>query len=306
MGIMRIGRLELRVMELDKAIDYYTNILGLELVGQSRGKAYLKAWDEYDHHSIILTESDSAGMASFGFKVESNEELALFEQKVEQFGLTTKRISTGTRLAEGQAITFELPTGQHCELYHDIEQPGTKVGLLNPAPWPDHLRGIAPHRLDHIAITGEDVNNATRFFVDVLGFGQSEKIVVGENGEMEVASFLFARHGGKPHDIAFVKGPNNMFHHAGFYVESWENVLRSADIVTKNNVPTVLTPQRHGITRGLTTYFYDPSGNCNEAFASGYITYPDFPTITWTEENAATAIFYHGREVSDAFNNAAT
>jgi catechol 2,3-dioxygenase len=300
-----MGRLELRVMELDKAVEYYTNVLGLELVGRSEGRAYLKAWDEYDHHSLILMEADSAGMEAFGFKVSSYDDLAVLEKKVEHFGLTTKRLSKGARLAEGEAISFELPTGHKCELYHEIEQPGTKVGTINPDPWPDNLRGIAPHALDHIAITGEDVNNATRFFVDVLDFGQSEKIVVA-NGEMEVASFLFAKHGGKAHDVAFVKGPNNMFHHVGFYVESWGNVLRSADIVSKKNIPMVLTPQRHGITRGLTTYFYDPSGNCNEAFASGYRTYPDFPTMTWTEEKFETAMFYHGRKILEEFAKSAT
>ena len=301
--VMRIGRAELRVMDMDKSIDYYTNVMGLELVGRIENQAYFKAWDEYDHHSLILTTADAPGLASFGLKVTNNDELARLEKKVEQFGLTTKRISKGERLGEGEYIRFELPTGHLCELYYEIKQIGTKVGTLNPDPWPDDLKGIAPHRLDHIAVTGEDVNDATRFFVEVLDFGQSEKIVTGENGETEIASFLFAKHGGKPHDIAFLKGPNNMFSHVGFYVDSWEQVLKSADIVTKNNVPMALTPQRHGITRGLTTYFFDPNGNCNEAFAHGYITYPDFPTMTWTEDNLETALLYHNRKRSEALAN---
>jgi catechol 2,3-dioxygenase len=301
--VMRIGRVELRVMDMDASINYYTNILGLELVGRTKNQAYFKAWDEYDHHSLILTSADAPGLASFGLKVANNDELAKMEKKVEQFGLTTKRISKGERLGEGEYIRFELPTGQLCELYYDIERVGTKVGAHNPDPWPDNLRGIAPHRLDHIAVTGEDVNNATRFFTEILNFGQSEKIVAGENGEMEIASFLFAKNGGKPHDIAFIQGPNNMFNHVGFYVDTWEQVLRAADIVTKNNVPSALTPQRHGITRGLTTYFFDPNGNCNEAFSHGYITYPDFPTITWDIENAETAFLYHNRKPAEALIN---
>ena len=303
MGIMRMGKIELRVMEMDKSVEYYTNVLGLELVGRSNGKAFLKAWDEWDHHSLILTEADAPGLETFGLKVASNDDLAYLEKKVEQFGLTTKRLSKGSRLGEGEVLQFVLPTGHLCELYHDIEQVGTKVGRINPDPSHQIIsRGIAPHRLDHIAVTGEDVDNATRFFVDVLDFGQSEKIVV-ENGQMEVASFLFAKNGGKPHDIAFIKGPINKFNLVGFFVESWDKVLRSADIVTKNNVPTALTPQRHGITRGLTTYFFDPSGNCNEAFASGYITYPDFPTITWTEDTIETAFLYHNRKPAEALVN---
>jgi catechol 2,3-dioxygenase len=48
MGIMRIGRAELRVMDLDESVEYYTNVIGLDEVGRYDGKVYLKAWDEYD------------------------------------------------------------------------------------------------------------------------------------------------------------------------------------------------------------------------------------------------------------------
>ena len=48
-------------------------------------------------------------------------------------------------------------------------------------------------------------------------------------------------------------------------------------------VPFDVTPTRHGITRGQTIYFFDPSGNRNEAFAGGYMSYADMPTITWTK-----------------------
>jgi catechol 2,3-dioxygenase len=46
-------------------------------------------------------------------------------------------------------------------------------------------------------------------------------------------------------------------------------------------------------TRGMTIYFFDPSGNRNEVFAGGYRTGPDFPTITWTEDQLGKGIFLH-------------
>ena len=55
MSIMRIGRAELRVLDLEESIKYYSHIIGMDLVGRSDGKAYMKAWDEFDHHSLILT-----------------------------------------------------------------------------------------------------------------------------------------------------------------------------------------------------------------------------------------------------------
>lgn len=83
-GIIRLGRLELRVYDLEKSVDYYTNVIGLEVTARDENRVYLKAWDEYDHHSIILQKSDSAGMDHMGFKVKDVYELEKLEHKIEQ------------------------------------------------------------------------------------------------------------------------------------------------------------------------------------------------------------------------------
>jgi len=303
MSIMRLGRVQLRVMDLEKAVDYYTNIIGLEETGREDGKVYLKAWDEYDHHSVILQEADSPGIDHFAFKVSSLDELAKYEKRIEQFGLTINRVSKGARLKEGEAIRCVLPTGHHMELYHEIEKLGTATGTLNPHPWPENLRGIAPHRLDHCLLTGDDVENVTRFFVEALDFGQSEKIMTVD-GETMIGSFLFTTN--TAHDVAFIKGPDAKLHHAAFFVDNFYDVLKAADILTRKDVHIEVTPTRHGITRGQTIYFFDPSGNRNEAFTSGYMTYKDFPTITWTEDKIGQGIFYHRRELTESFVKALT
>ena len=66
--IMRMGRAELFVLDLEKSVDYYTNIIGLEETGRVGNSVYLKAWDEYDHHSLILTKSNTAGFAHLALK----------------------------------------------------------------------------------------------------------------------------------------------------------------------------------------------------------------------------------------------
>lgn len=303
MTILRVGRVELRVMDLDKAADYYRNVIGLEETGRDEKSVYLKAWDEFDHHSIILTKADSAGMEHLAFKIKSSTDLDYYETKIEQSGIPVTRIPAGTRLAEGEAIRFTVPTGHQVEMYAEIEKLGTAVGNVNPHPWPDHLRGIAPHRLDHTLLVGEDIEGVTRFFTEVLGFKHTEKVMAAD-GEMMIGSFLSATN--KAHDIAFIKGPNNKFHHVGFYVDNWYEVLKAADILSKNEVPMDVTPTRHGITRGQTIYFFDPSGNRNEAFASGYMSYADFDTITWTEDKIGQGVFFHRRELNESFMNVLT
>ncbi|WP_066251511.1 catechol 2,3-dioxygenase [Neobacillus drentensis] len=302
-GILRAGRLELRVFDLEKSVDYYKNVIGLDVTAQDENRVYFKAWDEFDHHSLILQKSDSAGMDHMAFKVADHAALELLEYKIEQFGCKLSRISNRTRVAEGEAIRFQIPTGHYVELYTDIEHLGIATGSVNPDPWPDGLRGIAPHRLDHALLVGDDVKTTTRFFTEILGFKQSEKIL-SVDGEQMIGSFLTTTN--KAHDIAFIKGPDAKLHHVGFYVDNWYEVLKAADILSKNKVEVEITPTRHGITRGQTVYFFDPSGNRNEAFASGYMTYADFPTITWTEDQIGAGIFYHRRELVESFNLALT
>jgi catechol 2,3-dioxygenase len=302
-NVLRLGRVELKVLDLDKSVEYYTKVIGLEVTGRVGDSVYLKAWDEYDHHSVILTKSNSAGVAHIAFKVESESDLAYFEKQVERFGCTTTRISNRTRLAEGEAVRFILPTGQHCELYYEIEYVGTAVGTLNPHPWPLETVGIAPHRIEHCLLTGDDLKTATRFFVEALNFKQSERITTVDQEEL-IATFLFTSN--KAHDIAFVKGPDEKFHHVGFEVDDVNAVFRAADILSMYEVPFDVTPTRHGVTRGQTVYFYDPSGNRNEAFAGGNVAYRDMKVITWTEDRIGQGVFYHRRELSESFLKALT
>ena len=65
-------------------------------------------------------------------------------------------------------------------------------------------------------------------------------------------------------------------------------------------------PTRHGITRGQTIYFFDPSGNRNEVFSGGYTYYPDIPTRTWDEKEIGKGIFYYERQLNDAFLSVVT
>ena len=113
--------------------------------------------------------------------------------------------------------------------------------------------------------------------------------------------------GESPHDLAFIKGPNGKLHHFAYHLEDWGAILKAGDIFSMDDVPIDIGPTRHGITRGTTIYFFDPAGNRNEVFAGlGYRAQHDFPTITWTADQLAKGIFYHARELNEAFTTVFT
>lgn len=298
MTLLRLGRVQLRVPNWEETIDYYKNVIGLIETARDENHVYLKAWDEHDHHSVILRKADTAGLDHLAFKVRYDEDLDIYEKKLNDYGVKTERIPAGTRIAEGEAVRFQLPTGQYMELYAQIDRVGNGLPLTNPAPWPDGLVGMAPPRLDHLLIAGEDVEGTTKLLQEVFGFSKAERIVE-EDGETEIATWLFVSN--KAHDIAVIKGPNGGLHHIAFYLDEWTDIRRAADIIGKNNVSLDKGPFRHGITRGTTIYFFDPSGNRNEVFCGGYIAYHDNPTITWTMDKLGEGISFFDKDPGERF-----
>ena len=299
MGVMRLGFVHVRETDLEKARQYYTQVLGLQEVTRQDGRHYFKCWDEYDHHSVVI-ENGGLGLVKMGYKVESPDDLARIERAAQTFGLSVGRVSKGENLGQGEALRCILPSDHVLELYAEAEQPGTSVGVLNPDPWPSQQTGISPSRLDHLLLTAEDVQTTVDFFTQVLGFRMSERIVPDQHSRELLAAFLFCSN--KAHDIAFVRGPNGKLHHYAFWLDSWNDILRAGDTLSRNNLTIDMGPTRHGITRGTTIYFFGPNGNRNEVFSGGYTTYPDFPCITWTADQIGRAVFYIQQEVNERFN----
>jgi catechol 2,3-dioxygenase len=314
MGVMRIGHININVMDMQAAVKHYENVIGMKATHKdAKGNVYLKCWDEWDKYSVVLTPSDQAGMNHVAYKVESDADLNVLEKRIEDYGIKTEMLPAEVLPSVGRMLRFVLPSGHDMRLYATKECVGTDVGSINPDPWPDSVRGAGAHWLDHCLLMCEmnpekginKVVENTKFFIEVLDFFQTEQLVVGPNGSIQLASFL--SRSSKPHDIAFVGGDRPGLHHMSFFLDSWHDLLKAGDIMAKNKVRIDVAPTRHGITRGETIYFFDPSGNRNETFAGlGYQAQRDKPVVTWTEEQAGRSIFYHTGVMVESFTTVYT
>lgn len=297
MGILRLAHVDITVTDLDLATAYYTEVLGMHEVERDDTSVYLKCWDEADHHSLRVSYAPRVGFDLMSFKVERDDDLADLENRVSRYGLPVQRVSKGETIGQGESIRFETPSGHTMELVRDVERVGRALPKVNPAPFVEGLRGIAPPRMDHVLVTAEEVGESTAFYTDVLGFRVTEQLLDGDGHQ--VATWMERSH--SPHDLAVVAGPNGGLHHFAYWLDDWDHVRRSADILAYNGIQIDVGPTRHGITRGNTIYFFDPLGTRNEVFTGGYRPDPDFPTITWTEDNAGRAVFYYEGELNDRF-----
>jgi catechol 2,3-dioxygenase len=295
---MRLGYAHLRVNDLEAAKTHYVTTLGLRISAETDGKVYLKGWDEFDHHSVVLEEG-GVGLVKLGYKAETPADLAVYEDRARSFGVSVERMSKGDNLAVGDGVRVTLPSEQIVELYSDMEYVGTEMGTLNPEVRPRHPCGVDVPRLDHAAITAPEPADVERFFCEVLGFRASERLISDPGEGKLIASFLYC--GQSMHDIAVLPGPPAKLSHVAFWVEDWAAILHAGDIFAMDGTPVEVGPSRHGISRALTSYFFDPAGNRNEVQTGSYRTYADTPTVTWTANQLAKSIFYIQREVGESF-----
>ena len=81
-GVLRPGYIQIRVLDMEEALGHYRDRVGLSVVATGDdGRVYLKAFDEFDHHSVILRETDRAGMDFTGFKVRDDDTLTRVDRR---------------------------------------------------------------------------------------------------------------------------------------------------------------------------------------------------------------------------------
>ena len=298
-GVMRPGHAAIRVLDMKESVEYYTERVGLIQTDEdSEGRVYLKAWDEHDCFSIVLREADSPGIDYMGFKVYQQSDLDHFEAKIKEYGQNVERIPEGELNNCGERVRFDSPSGHTFELYADKKQVGNGLGRTNPHPWPEGIKGMKVYRFDHCLLYGSNAAGTVDLFINVLGFDLTEQVLDPEGNR--IATFMSCSN--QAHDVAILEHAEpGKLHHVSFMLQSWEEVLNAADLMSMHDISIDIGPTRHGITRGRTIYFFDPSGNRNEVFCGDYTWYPDQGPITWEAEELGRAIFYHDRKLNENF-----
>jgi catechol 2,3-dioxygenase len=299
-GVMRPGHVQIRVLDMEEALKHYRDLLGLiEMDRDDQGRVYLKAWTEIDKFSVVLREADAPGMDFMAFKCLSEETVDKLRGELIEFGCEVTDIPADDLKDCGRRVQFYTPSGHCFELFASKKQTG-KWGLdtVNPEAWPQGLTGMKALRFDHCLLYGPDIAGSAAIFCQILGFDLAEQVVEPDGNP--VARFLSTS--SKAHDVAFIEHPEpGKLHHVSFWLETWEDVLRAADLMSMHDVSIDIGPTRHGLTHGKTIYFFDPCGNRSEVFCGGDYHYPDHPTVTWQAEAMGKAIFYHDRVLNERF-----
>lgn len=283
--LAHLAHVELLSPRPDDSLRFFVDVLGMTESGRGGDSVYLRAWDDYEHHTLKLTASKVAGMGHVAFRATSPEALERRAAIIDAAGFGTGW--TDGDLGHGRTYSFRTTDGHKMEIYYDTEwyapPPNLKPALKNQAQrFP--ARGVNVRRLDHLNLLAADVRALRLFFEDVLGMRTTEMIVL-DNGD-EAGAWVTTTN--KSYDLAFTSdhyGARGRFHHLTYAVDSREDVLRGADIFLENGIYIETGPHKHAIQQTFFLYVYEPGGNRVEVDSAGarLVLAPDWQPVVWTE-----------------------
>ncbi|WP_298362119.1 VOC family protein [uncultured Bradyrhizobium sp.] len=290
------------VPDLEKSLWFWKDVVGLIETERTADAVYLRAFQEFEHHSLVLIrgkQGEEAHLHHVAFKAKRPEDVDAFAAHLRGLGVAVEEVPAGTEAGQGAAIRFFVPTSGHpIEIYYNMARP------LSPKEVRSALKsqtarkgiGISPRRIDHINLWcgGFPPDETIAWMCDNLGFKVREFIQLPEfklGAWMSVTPLV--------HDAAFMFDGNSQgarHHHIAYWLEEPTEILNAQEHFAEHGIKVDLGPGKHGISQAFYTYLRDPaSGIRLEIFAGGYLIFdPAWEPIKWDAQEIERGLFWYG------------
>lgn len=256
----KLGYVVLNVTDLDKSVDFYENIVGMQFVERVNETVFLRS--SYDHHNLILEQAPEAGLVRVAYELEKIEQFqGVFDYLTEQ-GLDPVELSTKETqdLAQGRTLRFKDPIlGVTYEFYVGMMQ----MGL----PFVPKKARIT--RFLHVVYETNQFEEMLEFFTKTLNFKVSDTA-----GREDAWAWLRAFPSPYHHDFAITKGPENKLNHIAYQAERVDDVGIQVNRLNDANVPILFGPGKHHPSGSIFLYFADPDGFTVE-YSQGMEEFPE-------------------------------
>jgi catechol 2,3-dioxygenase-like lactoylglutathione lyase family enzyme len=251
--VKRVGHLTLTTPDIERQLDYYTRILGLQLVGREKNRAVLAT--KVGQECIVLEQGERPEGVRMSFQVAPGSDLKDVGSALSKLGLKNEQRSDITP-GIGKAVVFEDLKGTQIELFSDYEF----------SPQDDTYTGVMPLKLGHVAYRAADVQGVTKFYEDVLGFRVSD---------WRSDFFVFMRCSRDHHTVNFWRDKHTTLHHLAFEVRDWSEIKRACDFFGTKGVKIAWGPIRHIIGHNIAVYHKNPDGITVELFTDLDVMYDE-------------------------------
>ncbi|HET8846282.1 MAG TPA: catechol 2,3-dioxygenase [Ktedonobacteraceae bacterium] len=293
--IAHLGHIELLTPKPAESLHFFQEIMGMEVAEKQGQSVYLRAWGDYDGCTLKLTESPQAGLGHVAWRAVSP---AALERRAQALSVDGNGRWLDGDFGHGPAYQFIDPDGHLMEIYYEstkyVASPEIRSRLFNQQQ--RYIpRGVAVRRLDHINLMCHEVTPNRRFLQEKLGFNLRELLQPEEDGSEDGAWLSVTP---LVHDIAYTRDfsrGHGRLHHIAYWLDSREEILRSADILMEHDVFIEAGPAKHNITQAFYLYLYEPGGNRVEIYSGGYLIFaPDWEPVIWRKAERGRGVYWGG------------
>jgi catechol 2,3-dioxygenase-like lactoylglutathione lyase family enzyme len=243
-NVKRIGHATFETPDIERQIDYFTQILGLVLADKGNGRAYLAT--KLGDLVVQLERGAEPRCTRISFQVSPETDIDEIRRGLAAEGV---RAEPRNDVSPGipQVMAFQDPKGTILEIFSTAKPIAKKQAVA----------GIGPIKLGHLAYCVDEPRVFADFYGRVLGFRVSDWI---EDW------FVFLRCGPDHHTVNFVRGKTTRMHHIAFELKDWPHVLEACDFLGQHNIPLIWGPGRHGPGHNIYTYHRNPDDQIVELF----------------------------------------
>jgi 2,3-dihydroxy-p-cumate/2,3-dihydroxybenzoate 3,4-dioxygenase len=226
--------------DLDGAVKFATETVGLELVRRENGRAYVRG-DDRDH-DICYVAGDPTDH-TVGLKIADRAQFEAAAEELKRNGIEVQH-GTPEECADRRVadfFRFRDPTGNKIELVH---RPHIAVRRYFPS------RDAGILEFNHIGLRTGNAPRDEEFWGTMFNFKASDWI-----GPAGLLSF-----DEQHHRFALFPAPGPTVQHINFQVASLDDVMRSYYWLTERQVHIVFGPGRHLASTACFLYFGGPDG----------------------------------------------
>lgn len=237
----RLGRVDLNVTDLQRSRRFYRDVVGLQEVDATGAAAKFACGS--DACFVGLHQASEAGLKSTGWELTDPSQLQSLKVALTAHAVPFS-VRAFSKQEAGPGICVVDPTSGAGQMFYcrtEGEALGTEVS---------HTR---VQRIGHVVIATPDADRAARFFCDVLGFRESDRI---EQGTVFLRPFPTRFH----HGLGIARSDRPHFHHLNLMVSDIDDIGRALHRMRHHGATVAFGPGRHPVSGSVFLYFFDPDG----------------------------------------------
>jgi catechol 2,3-dioxygenase-like lactoylglutathione lyase family enzyme len=243
--VRRIGHATFETPDLERQIDYYTQVNGLALVGREKGRAFLAT--KVGQLVVQLDHGKEARCTKLSFEVAPDSDFEGLRRDLSRESIASEERSDSAP-GMSRVLAFQDPKGTTIELFAQWDYLGHNHQVV----------GAGPYKLGHLAFFVPDPKAIAEFYERVLGFRVSDWVE---------DFFVFLRCNADHHTVNFIKSPKTTMHHIAFELRDWAHIQNACDLLGQKQIPIVWGPLRLGPGHNVATFHRDPDDQLVEFYA---------------------------------------